>query len=121
MSTLFTCDDKPTLVAYLYGELDAPMRDRVDEHLATCERCAAEVSALGDVRARAGTVGPAGRGARLQHHQDIGTAIGNGAAAGAVVEHGARVGASRRGRARDRRRRRHREPAGAHPARTASR
>ena len=49
MSTLFTCDDKSTLVAYLYGELDTPMRHRVDEHLATCERCAAEVSALGDV------------------------------------------------------------------------
>ena len=54
MSTLFTCDDKPTLVAYLYGELDAAMRDRVDAHLATCERCAAEVSALGDVRAELG-------------------------------------------------------------------
>lgn len=54
MSTLFTCDDKPTLVAYLYGELDTPMRDRVDAHLATCERCAAEVSALGDVRAELG-------------------------------------------------------------------
>ena len=54
MSTLFTCDDKPTLVAYLYGELDTPMRERVDAHLATCERCAAEVSALGDVRAELG-------------------------------------------------------------------
>ena len=54
MNTLFTCDDKPTLVAYLYGELDPSMRDRVDAHLATCERCAAEVSALGDVRAELG-------------------------------------------------------------------
>ena len=54
MSTFFTCDDKPTLVAYLYGELDTPMRERVDAHLATCERCAAEVSALGDVRAELG-------------------------------------------------------------------
>jgi anti-sigma factor RsiW len=54
MSTLFTCDDKPTLVAYLYGELDTAARERVDAHLATCERCAAEVSALGDVRAELG-------------------------------------------------------------------
>lgn len=51
MSTPFTCDDKPTLIAYLYGEVDSAMRDRVDAHLATCERCAAEVTALGDVRA----------------------------------------------------------------------
>ena len=38
MSKPFTCDDKPTLIAYLYGEVDAAMRDRVDAHLATCER-----------------------------------------------------------------------------------
>ena len=54
MSTPFSCDDKPTLVAYLYGEVDAAMRDRVDAHLATCDRCAAEVTALGDVRAELG-------------------------------------------------------------------
>jgi hypothetical protein len=54
MSTPFSCDDKPTLIAYLYGEVDAAMRDRVDAHLATCERCAAEVTALGDVRAELG-------------------------------------------------------------------
>ncbi len=54
MSTPFTCDDKPTLIAYLYGEVDAAMRDRVDAHLATCERCAADVTALGDVRAELG-------------------------------------------------------------------
>ena len=54
MSTVFTCDDKPTLIAYLYDEVDAAMRDRVDAHLATCQRCAAEVSALGDVRAELG-------------------------------------------------------------------
>lgn len=49
--TTFTCDDKATLVAYIYGELDAAARGRVDAHLAACARCAAEVSALGDVRA----------------------------------------------------------------------
>jgi len=54
MSTLFTCDDKPTLIAYLYGEVDAATRERVDAHLASCPPCAAEVSALGDVRAELG-------------------------------------------------------------------
>lgn len=54
MSTVFTCDDKPTLIAYLYDEVDAAMRARVDAHLATCRHCAAEVSALGDVRAELG-------------------------------------------------------------------
>ncbi len=54
MSTLFTCDDKQTLVEYLYGEVDPATRDRVEEHLAACGRCAAEVSALGDVRAELG-------------------------------------------------------------------
>jgi hypothetical protein len=54
MSTLFTCDDKPTLIAYLYREVDAATRERVDAHLETCERCAAEVTALGDVRAELG-------------------------------------------------------------------
>ncbi len=51
MMSTFTCDDKPTLIAYLYGEVDAATRHRVDAHLATCERCAAEMTALGDVRA----------------------------------------------------------------------
>lgn len=46
----FNCDDKQTLIAYLYDEVDAATRDRVDAHLATCVRCAAEVRALGNVR-----------------------------------------------------------------------
>lgn len=50
MST-FTCDDKQTLIAYLYDELDAAARSRVDAHLLVCTRCAAEVRALGHVRA----------------------------------------------------------------------
>lgn len=49
--TTFTCDDKATLIAYIYGELDAAARARVDAHLAACGQCAEEVSALGDVRA----------------------------------------------------------------------
>ena len=52
--TTFTCDDKATLVAYIYDELDAAERARVDAHLATCPPCADEVSALGDVRAELG-------------------------------------------------------------------
>ncbi len=54
MDMTFTCDHKETLIAYLYGEVDAPTRRAVDEHLARCAACAAEVSALGDVRAGLG-------------------------------------------------------------------
>lgn len=54
MTTKFTCDDKQTLVAYLYGEVDQPTRQAVDAHLASCAACAAEVTALGDVRAELG-------------------------------------------------------------------
>ena len=43
MSLMFTCDDKATLVAYLYDEIDAQDRRRVDEHLRQCAACAAEV------------------------------------------------------------------------------
>ena len=46
----FNCDDKQTLIAYLYDEVDTVTRDRVDTHLASCARCAAEVRSLGDVR-----------------------------------------------------------------------
>jgi anti-sigma factor RsiW len=49
--TTFTCDDKATLIAYLYGDMDTPTRQRVEAHLAACAGCAAEVTALGDVRA----------------------------------------------------------------------
>jgi len=54
----FTCDDKPTLIAYLYGEVDVATRERVDAHLATCERCGAELTALGDVRLELGLWNP---------------------------------------------------------------
>ena len=50
MST-FSCDDKQTLIAYLYDELDAAARSRVEAHLLVCTRCAAEVRGLGYVRA----------------------------------------------------------------------
>lgn len=51
MNSTFSCDDKATLIAYLYGEVDAAMRASIEAHLETCARCAAEVTALGDVRA----------------------------------------------------------------------
>ena len=50
MST-FTCDDKQTLIAYLYDEVDEAARRRVDAHLLVCTRCAEEARALGHVRA----------------------------------------------------------------------
>jgi anti-sigma factor RsiW len=50
MSLMFTCDDKATLVAYLYDEIDATDRRRVEEHLQQCAACAAEVGALSGVR-----------------------------------------------------------------------
>ena len=50
MSLMFTCDDKATLVAYLYDEVDAQDRQRVDEHLRYCAACADEVAALSGVR-----------------------------------------------------------------------
>lgn len=54
MSIQFTCDDKQTLVAYLYGEIEPAARTAVDAHLAQCSACAAEVMALGDVRSELG-------------------------------------------------------------------
>jgi len=54
MTNPFTCDDKATLVAYMYGEVDAAVRNSVEAHLARCAACAAEVTALGDVRAELG-------------------------------------------------------------------
>lgn len=50
MSLMFSCDDKATLVAYLYDEIDAADRQRVDGHLRQCAACAAEVGALAGVR-----------------------------------------------------------------------
>ena len=54
MSIKFTCDDKQTLVAYLYGEVDQATRQDVDAHLASCAACETEVTALGDARSELG-------------------------------------------------------------------
>lgn len=50
MSTAFQCDDKDTLTAYLYGEIDEEMRRQVKAHLRTCAACAEEVEGLQAVR-----------------------------------------------------------------------
>jgi hypothetical protein len=54
MSIKFTCDDKQTLVSYLYGEVDHDTRQAVDAHLTACAACSAEVTALGDARSELG-------------------------------------------------------------------
>jgi Putative zinc-finger len=50
MSEVFRCDDKETLVAYLYGEIDAEVRREVDRHLRTCAACTRETEGLQAVR-----------------------------------------------------------------------
>src|SRR5262245_46681346 len=50
MSTTFNCDDKETLVAYLYDEIDAELRRDVTTHLRACAACAEEVDGLRGVR-----------------------------------------------------------------------
>jgi anti-sigma factor RsiW len=50
MSDTFVCDDKDTLIAYLYDEIDPIVRRRVEDHLRVCAACAAEVTALSSVR-----------------------------------------------------------------------
>ncbi len=54
MSNKFTCDDKQTLVSYVYGEIDHETRQIVEAHLTACAECSAEVTALGDVRSELG-------------------------------------------------------------------
>jgi hypothetical protein len=50
MTKTFRCDDKETLVAYLYDEIDHQLRCDVAAHLRTCAACASEVEALHSVR-----------------------------------------------------------------------
>jgi len=46
----FSCTDKDTLIAYVYGECDDATRRDVDAHLAVCAACAGEVGGFGRVR-----------------------------------------------------------------------
>lgn len=50
MTDGFTCTDKDTLVAYVYGECEAAERQLVEAHLAACGPCAEEVAGLRGVR-----------------------------------------------------------------------
>jgi anti-sigma factor RsiW len=46
----FSCTDKDTLIAYVYGECDASTRGDVEAHVAACPECADEVAGFGAVR-----------------------------------------------------------------------
>jgi hypothetical protein len=50
MSEVFRCEDKDTLVAYLYGEVDGDVRREVERHLRTCTACSRESEGLQAVR-----------------------------------------------------------------------
>ena len=50
MSDTFCCDDKETLVAYLYGEIDPGAKRDLEAHLRRCAACSDEVLALQSVR-----------------------------------------------------------------------
>jgi hypothetical protein len=50
MSEVFRCEDKETLVAYLYGEVDANVRREVERHLRTCTACTRETAGLQHAR-----------------------------------------------------------------------
>lgn len=50
MSEVFRCDDKETLVAYVYGEVDGDVRREVERHLRTCAACTRELDGLQHVR-----------------------------------------------------------------------
>jgi len=49
--TMTNCPDDNTLAAYIDGRLDPAARQRVIEHLSTCEDCYANVSAVWDYQA----------------------------------------------------------------------
>ena len=50
MSEVFRCEDKETLVAYLYGEVEGDVRREVERHLRTCAACTRETEGLQTVR-----------------------------------------------------------------------
>jgi anti-sigma factor ChrR (cupin superfamily) len=47
----FSCTDKDTLIAYVYGECDDATQGAVEAHLSTCPACADEAGGFGRVRA----------------------------------------------------------------------
>ncbi len=50
MSDRFLCEDKDSLIAYLYDEVESPLRRQIEEHLRSCSACAEEIGALASVR-----------------------------------------------------------------------
>ena len=50
MTETFQCGDNPALVGYMYGECEPAERRAIDQHLAVCPACAAELEALGATR-----------------------------------------------------------------------
>ncbi len=50
MTETNSCVEKDALIDYLYGDVDAAARTRVEAHLRSCEPCADEVRELTDVR-----------------------------------------------------------------------
>src|SRR4029453_18723094 len=50
MSTTFQCDDKDTLISFVYDEIDAEARRQVAAHLRTCAACGTELEGLPLVR-----------------------------------------------------------------------
>jgi anti-sigma factor RsiW len=50
MNEVFRCEDKETLVAYLYGEVESDVRREVERHLRTCAACTRESEDLQGVR-----------------------------------------------------------------------
>ena len=54
------CDDKSSLIAFIYDECEAVERQRVEEHLTACTACRAEVEALSGLRGRLAGWAPPG-------------------------------------------------------------
>ena len=52
------CNDKEALIAYLYDESEPVERERVEAHLASCERCLEELTSLRGVRGTLETWSP---------------------------------------------------------------
>lgn len=50
MTQMFQCGDNPALVGYMYGECEPGERRAIENHLAVCAACAAELEALGATR-----------------------------------------------------------------------
>jgi hypothetical protein len=50
MSAKFSCHDKDSLIAYLYDEVEPPLRREIDDHLRSCRTCTDELDSLSAVR-----------------------------------------------------------------------